>query len=57
MVAGMAWRAARTGSIRQREQHMALPAHLSGGAQVEDTDQADRDRSDLILGAFTAAAA
>jgi hypothetical protein len=36
---------------------MALQAHLSGGARVENADQADRERSDLILGAFTFAAA
>jgi hypothetical protein len=52
----MAWRAVRAGWIRQREQQMALQAHLSGGAQVEDADQADRDRSDLIR-AFPSTAA
>ena len=36
---------------------MALPAYLSGGAQIEDTDQADRDRSDLIVRVFPSAAA
>jgi hypothetical protein len=47
----MAWNDAAPGSgrgwIRQREQQMGLKAHLTGGAQVEDTDQGNLDRSDL----------
>jgi hypothetical protein len=40
----------------EREQQMALQAHLSGGAQVWGTDPADRERSDLILGALPSGA-
>jgi hypothetical protein len=46
MMAGMVERAVQIGLFRQREQQMALQAHLSGGAQAWGTDPADRERSE-----------